>query len=198
MNSDERRLITELFARLRSAEAEPRDPDVERLIADELRIAPNAVYAMAQTIIAQNEASSVAARRLPAPEMGGTAFNRRGSVPSFGRGTPEARGGFLATAGQVALGVAGGVLMADAARALFTGTPEAEATGAQSAADTALSQHAGAGDIAAGGIPDAEPGSGGGFFDWLFGRDDLQQDFGAEGELASSDSGWDDGGGEWG
>lgn len=42
------------------------------------------------------------------------------SVPSFGR-PPSAVGGFLANAGQIALGVAGGALMADAVRSMFGG-----------------------------------------------------------------------------
>ena len=46
------------------------------------------------------------------------------SVPSFGRssfGGGSAMGGFLASAGQIALGVAGGALLADAARSMFSG-----------------------------------------------------------------------------
>ncbi len=43
------------------------------------------------------------------------------SVPSFGRSSFGGGGGFLAGAGQIALGMAGGVLLADAARSMFSG-----------------------------------------------------------------------------
>jgi uncharacterized protein len=116
MQTRERQLIQELFDRLRSVENQRRDPEVERLIADELRRAPHATYAMAQTIIAQNQALEAAARRIKELESGrshdaegdeadgpfsspaagamgapdlGPGFGRRGSVPSFGRGAMQ-------------------------------------------------------------------------------------------------------------
>jgi hypothetical protein len=108
VQKNERQLIDDLFARLRSAEGQSRDPEIERLIAAELRRAPNAPYAMAQTIIAQNQALEAAAARIEELEngesyedeeeddepvrggpvrgaMGAPDIGRRGSVPGFGR-----------------------------------------------------------------------------------------------------------------
>jgi hypothetical protein len=56
MTPEERNLVIELFDRLAALEDAPRDPDAERLIRDGLRQAPNAVYALVQTAIVQDEA----------------------------------------------------------------------------------------------------------------------------------------------
>lgn len=225
MQTRERQLIQELFDRLRSAENQRRDPEVERLIADELRRAPHATYAMAQTIIAQNQALEAAGRRIEELENGrageeedeeegsfrnpfggamgapdlGPGLGRRGSVPSFGRGAPQqgtGGGGFLANAGQVALGVAGGMLLGEAAKSLFGGSEAQAATSGGSAGDTAaagdsqLAQDAGGSDIGGESTGDGSGGAeGGGLFGWLFGGG--ENDNGDQ----TADSGWDDGGG---
>jgi uncharacterized protein len=200
MNSEEHRLITELFQRLRAAETRPRDPEVERLIADELRRAPNAPYAMAQTIIAQSRAAEAAAQSVEQSGdsvMGAPALTRRGSVPSYGRGAAEGRGGFLANAGQVALGVAGGMLLADAAKSVLGGSADTDAGAGAEAANSELATEAGLGDIVAA-EGTGEPSGGAGFFDWLFGGAERPADgsVDAEHEMAGSD--WDDGGGgDW-
>jgi uncharacterized protein len=49
MTPQEHELVKELFDRLAQLESNPRDPSAERLIADGLRDAPHAVYALVQT-----------------------------------------------------------------------------------------------------------------------------------------------------
>ncbi len=56
MNNQEREVITDIFRRLEQAANQPRDPDAERLIADQIRQQPYAPYAMAQTIYVQEQA----------------------------------------------------------------------------------------------------------------------------------------------
>jgi len=56
MTPEERNLVAELFDRLATLEGSPRDPDAERLIKDGLRQAPNAMYALVQTVLVQDEA----------------------------------------------------------------------------------------------------------------------------------------------
>src|ERR1700751_1703223 len=56
MNPQERQLVDELFDRLAKLEGAPRDPDASATIADGLRKAPNAVYALVQTVLFQDEA----------------------------------------------------------------------------------------------------------------------------------------------
>ena len=56
MTPQEQELVNELLDRLAKLEGNPRDPDGERLIADGLRRAPHAVYALVQTALVQDEA----------------------------------------------------------------------------------------------------------------------------------------------
>jgi len=56
MTPQERQLIDDLFDRLAKLEASPRDPEAQAVIADGLRRAPNAVYALVQTVLVQDEA----------------------------------------------------------------------------------------------------------------------------------------------
>jgi hypothetical protein len=60
MTPQERALVDELFDRLASLEATPREPDAERAIADGLARAPHAVYALVQTVLVQDEALKAA------------------------------------------------------------------------------------------------------------------------------------------
>ena len=55
MTPEERHLVTELFDRLATLEDAQRDPDAERAIRDGLEQAPNAVYALVQTALVQDE-----------------------------------------------------------------------------------------------------------------------------------------------
>ena len=104
MTPEERNLVIELFDRLATLEDAQRDPDAERLIRDGLRQAPNASYALVQTVLVQDEALKRADARIrelegePAADaprdnsfLGGvrdSLFGRRegrGSVPSVPR-----------------------------------------------------------------------------------------------------------------
>ena len=110
MTPEERNLVIELFDRLATLEDAQRDPDAERLIRDGLRQAPNASYALVQTVLVQDEALKRADARIrelegePAADaprdnsfLGGvrdSLFGRRegrGSVPSVPR-PEDARG----------------------------------------------------------------------------------------------------------
>jgi uncharacterized protein len=109
MTPEERRLVTELFDRLGTLEDAQRDPQAERLIRDGLRQAPNALYALVQTVLVQDEALKRADARIRELEGGAqedreqdasflgtmrdTLFGgqKRGSVPSVRPGTGEQR-----------------------------------------------------------------------------------------------------------
>jgi hypothetical protein len=56
MNAQERQLIDELFDRLSKLETAPRDADAEAAIREGWRRAPNAAYALVQTVLVQDEA----------------------------------------------------------------------------------------------------------------------------------------------
>ena len=122
---------------------------------------------------------------------GGKAANpspRAGSVPATGRpaGTPAGMpmpqqqaggGGFMAGAAQTAMGVAGGVLMANALGSMFGGGSEAQAAPAPDSGTAAPAAEAPAAqpDPAPAepepAAPEPEPAAdeGGGFFDSIFG-----------------------------
>ena len=56
MTPQERQMIDDLFNRLAGLETSPRDPEAERAIIEGLRRAPNATYALVQTVLVQDEA----------------------------------------------------------------------------------------------------------------------------------------------
>jgi hypothetical protein len=111
MTPEERQLVDDLFDRLARLEANPRDPDAERAIAEGLRRAPNAVYALVQTALVQDEALKRADARIrelsgegAEPQQQGGSFldtmrsafggGSRTSVPtvrSGGQGGPDPR-----------------------------------------------------------------------------------------------------------
>ena len=78
MTPQEAQRVTELFEKLASLESRPRDRDAEALIGQGLQQAPNAVYALVQTVLVQDEALRKADARIRELEAGG-----------------EAQGGFL-------------------------------------------------------------------------------------------------------
>jgi hypothetical protein len=100
MTPEERKLVTDLFDRLATLEDAARDPEAERLIRDGLRQAPNAVYALVQTTLVQDEALKRADAHIRELEGGaepprdksflggvrdtrlGSSRDSRGSVPS--------------------------------------------------------------------------------------------------------------------
>jgi len=56
MTPQERQLIDDLFDRLSKLENSPRDAEAEAAIRNGLRRAPNAIYALVQTVLVQDEA----------------------------------------------------------------------------------------------------------------------------------------------
>jgi uncharacterized protein len=81
MTPQEQALISELFDRLASLENNPRDPEAERAIADGLRRAPHAAYALVQTALVQDEALKRANARIEELEaqFGGEPEQHQGS-----------------------------------------------------------------------------------------------------------------------
>ena len=110
MTPQERQLVDDLFDRLAKLESSPREPDADAAIAQGLRRAPNAVYALVQTALVQDEALKRASARIqeleggeqePRPSGGFLDSMRdailgpgqsRGSVPSVRPGEGAQRG----------------------------------------------------------------------------------------------------------
>ena len=103
MTPQERQLVDDLFDRLAKLETTPREPDAESAIMQGLRRAPNAVYALVQTALVQDEALKRANARIQELEGDGQQQpsggfldtmrdailgpgQSRGSVPNAGRG----------------------------------------------------------------------------------------------------------------
>jgi uncharacterized protein len=143
MNPQEQQMIESLFQRLAQAapQAGPRDPEAEALIQQRFQSLPGAAYYMAQTLLMQERALQQAEARLGAG--GGGSFMPPGGPPQYGLPYPPqpqpypqyqqypqpqpyvqqqqpggGMGGFLAGAGKIALGVGGGILVADAVTGL--------------------------------------------------------------------------------
>ena len=70
MTPQERQMIDDLFDRLARLESAPRDPDAVAAIAEGLRKAPSAVYALVQTVLVQDEALKRANSRIQELEAG--------------------------------------------------------------------------------------------------------------------------------
>ena len=138
MNAQEQQVIESLFARIQqgASQAGPRDADAEALIQEKLRAFPTAPYYMAQTLVVQEQALQRAEQRIRTLEQqsGGGSF----APPTSGfqqgpAAAPQGRGGwgrggggfggggFLAGAAQMALGIGGGILVAEAATSLAQG-----------------------------------------------------------------------------
>jgi len=117
MTPQERQLVDDLFDRLAKVESAPRDPDAIAAMQDGLRKAPNAIYALVQTVLVQDEALKRANARIQeleqahAPEqqqsgggfldsMRDTIFGKeqRGSVPNV---PPPAQSRPVWNSGQV-------------------------------------------------------------------------------------------------
>ena len=80
MTPQERQLVDDLFDRLSKVESAPRDSDAAAAIAQGLSKAPNALYALVQTVLVQDEALKRAHSRIQELE---------------GEGEPQQSGGFL-------------------------------------------------------------------------------------------------------
>lgn len=102
MTPQERKLVEDLFERLATLESNPREADAEEAIRAGLRKAPNAIYALVQTVLLQDEALRQANERIaelegaePSQNQGGSFLdsmrdavfgggNTRSSVPPVG------------------------------------------------------------------------------------------------------------------
>jgi hypothetical protein len=71
MTPQERQLVDDLFDRLAKVESAPRYPDATAAITQGLRSAPNAVYALVQTVLLQDEALKRAHDRIQELESDG-------------------------------------------------------------------------------------------------------------------------------
>lgn len=128
MNIVERQAIEDLFKRLKDTEKEggPRDKEAEALIAALVSRQPAVAYYLAQTVLVQQWALNAAHDRIEA--LGRRAGSRGFLSALFGGGRPAredgksavppslgqtATTGFLASASNTALGVAGGFILAD-------------------------------------------------------------------------------------
>jgi hypothetical protein len=88
MTPQEHQLVIELFERLAARETAERDREAERAIIEGLRRAPNAVYALVQTVLVQNQALQQAEQRIR--EFEAAADRAPGQQPaSFLDGTRE-------------------------------------------------------------------------------------------------------------
>jgi uncharacterized protein len=86
MTPQERQLVEDLFDRLSGMESAPRDPDAAAVIAQGLRSAPNAVYALVQTVLVQDEALKRANSRIQQLEGGGAPEQNQGGFLDTMRG----------------------------------------------------------------------------------------------------------------
>ncbi len=217
MTPQERQLMAELFNRLASLENSPRDPDAEAMIREGFRRAPNAAYALVQTVLLQDEALKAANARIQEYEqqygtpqqqagqprgfldnMRDSLFGRdepRGSVPRVPQsgqpmGAPSAWGQGGAQQGYPQGGYPQGAPMQEPPRSgggSFLGTAAAAAAGMIG------------GSLLMGGIRSAMGGHGGsspaaGAFDSLSGRGEERSPWSGNagsGELAR-DAGLDD------
>ena len=84
MTPQERQMVDELFDRLAKLESAPRDPDAATAINQGLRKAPNAIYALVQTVLLQDEALKRANSRIQ-------------ELEGAGGGEQQQSGGFLDT-----------------------------------------------------------------------------------------------------
>jgi uncharacterized protein len=168
----------------------PRDAEAEALIRDHLARQPAAPYYMAQAIVVQQEALAHAQARLEELErtagsagggfLGGLfggggrevqpqpTSARTSRIPATGAAAGQGGafqrpggGGFLAGAAQTALGVAGGVLIANAIGGMLAADEAAAAEPEPVAAD-----EPGAGEDAGWGDDFADPGDMGDFGDF--------------------------------
>ena len=162
MDQNERRMIDDLFGKLRQAEqqAGPREREAEQQIAEALSRQPAAPYYMSQVILIQEQAMQSLNERVQQLEQalaerpasgggflgglfgGGTSQSTPNARPAPGRtpampsggqygapatasrgwsnqAQPAAGGGFMASAMQTAVGVAGGMLLANAIGGMF-------------------------------------------------------------------------------
>lgn len=116
MNDQELKLIDGMFAQLRkaAAESEQQDAAAVQRITQQMQAFPQAPYFMVQLIILQRAALKRAQQLAKAGSEG--AQSPAAPPPQQSRPRSQQEGaGFLAGAAQTALGVAGGIVVADLA-----------------------------------------------------------------------------------
>ena len=130
MNQQDQQAIDDLFQHLyrSAAQAGPPDPQAEARIQDHIRQGPPSLpYQMAQTLVGQQAALRQLRTQLADCQQ---QLRQSGSPARAGYGPPYQQPpgwqrsggqGFLAGAGQIALGVGGGILAAEALTSLFEG-----------------------------------------------------------------------------
>jgi hypothetical protein len=146
MDTTDRQAISALFGKLADVERQlpSRNAEAEDYINAAIARQPSAPYYMAQTVVVQEHALSAAQSRIEeleaelavardASQGGGFLSGLFGAGPAprqqsrirqpMHQGAP---GGFLAGAGQTAMGVAGGMLLASAIGGMFAGTAQAD------------------------------------------------------------------------
>lgn len=198
MNQQDKQAIEELFRHLyqTAAQAGPRDGAAEALIERKVRQGPpGLLYQMAQTLVAQQYTLNQLRSQL-------TSYQRQTGAPA-GFGPPQGTGnrqaygqqayqqpgwqqpgrqggGFLAGAGQLALGIGGGILGAEVLTSIFDGAGGMFGDGDREYDDGYRDGFAAGDDYRdQGDYPDQDPGS----------YDD---------NGAYDDGGYDDGGGDFG
>jgi hypothetical protein len=206
MTPEERNLVIDLFDRLATLEDAQRDPEAERLIRDGLRQAPNALYALVQTVLVQDEALKRADARIRELESDGQPTSRDTSFLGGMRdslfGRSESRGSVPSVRGSEA--ASGPSSSWQGARQAIPATPGSGAMGG-SFLGTAAAAAAGVigGSLLLGGIRNAmanqpghgafDPGSSGSGSPWSAGNSDgeLSRQAGLEevGRTPSSGSG---------
>lgn len=145
MDTNDRQAIRALFDKLAGVERQlpARNAEAEDYINAAIARQPSAPYYMAQTVTVQEHALNAAQSRIEeleaeladarqAPQGGGFLSGLFGTGPTprqtsrtkqpMPQGAP---GGFLAGAGQTAMGVAGGMLLANAIGGMFAGPAQA-------------------------------------------------------------------------
>ena len=151
MQPEERDLIAGLFGRLNSFEAQPREPEADRLIGQAIAGQPGAPYLLVQTVLVQEQALKAAQARIAELEAKAAAAPAPGFLASAPRIGPwggasvpptqpaqqapgaqvaapgyapqPAGGGFLRQAMTTAAGVAGGALLFEGIRNLMGHNP---------------------------------------------------------------------------
>jgi hypothetical protein len=151
MDTNDQQAIRSLFDKLATVERQlpTRDAEADSYISAAIARQPGAPYYMAQTVVVQEHALNVAQTRIEeleaalaearrAPQGGGFLSGLFGGGSTPRQAAPAAQpmrqgapGGFLAGAAQTAMGVAGGMMLANALGGMFAGPAEAEELAAE-------------------------------------------------------------------
>jgi len=149
MTPQEREQVANLFDRLTQLEKGTRDPDAEQTIAEGLKRAPNAIYALVQTVLVQDETLKRADARIKELEAEfGDEPQERGLQAKMQPGAPASAapsqaGSFLGTAAAAAAGAIGGAFLLDGIRSMMGQATAATASPVHStAANTDLARDA--------------------------------------------------------